>query len=435
MPVENSDDVLEEDALLVHRTRLGHQAAFDQLVHKYQAAVSALVRSYVHNAADAEDLVQEVFITAYQKLGALQKPERFFLWLRQIAHNHCKNWCCRDEKRANIFEEINSENGGQTPSPEAMALQEERIALLWQSMDALRDTERQLLIGRYIEDASYEQLEAEFGLSYAALRNRLKRAKQAVRRQLQKTGNFWGLLPSWRASQLLSGGIEIMTYKVVTISMVVIGVGVFLLSLILPRYLWRDVDLILDKSKENQETAKTMAFQSSNNAVPREPLNKPRDRQEDKQIDKGRSLEGESATHPPPSEEIHGEEMSAPSGADSPKKNIDPEKVQAVVTQINESAENYRRILIQRRDLSLGLLHLYPEVDPVRYPGKELHEYIQAQVNVQERLEEYLALTNDYDAFNSGGWINQTFSGMMRMWASVESRILSMGFTDEMIRR
>ncbi len=108
----------------------------------------------------------------------------------------------------------------------------------------------------------------------------------------------------------------------------------------------------------------------------------------------------------------------------------------AILTQdILKAAEKYKKILLRRRQLSLGCRESYPEVDPVRYPGKETHEYFQAQADVQEALTEYLRLTDDYDAFNSGGWINQAFSGMMKMSASAGSRTIFMGFTDEMIHQ
>ncbi|HIE28455.1 TPA: hypothetical protein EYP66_14340 [Candidatus Poribacteria bacterium] len=83
MKVENPD--IEEDILLIRQILLGDKTAFEKLVLKYRPAIYALARSYAQNAADAEDLTQEVFIKAYQNLRCLKNLEQFPFWLRQIA--------------------------------------------------------------------------------------------------------------------------------------------------------------------------------------------------------------------------------------------------------------------------------------------------------------------------------------------------------------
>lgn len=196
-------------------------------------------------------------------------------------------------------------------------------------------------------------------------------------------------------------------------------------------------ELNVDMPKENRETDQVTTTNRQ--------INKSLDKKDsDKQIDEAvawlESLERKSSTElTAPSEEIeeisqeNTSDSSDDDSAESRQKDVaeKEEKVAALVAQIYESAETYRKILLRRKDLSSGLGHLYPEVDPVRYPGKELREYVQTQAHIHNLLEEYLSLTNDYDAFNPGSWINQTFSGMMRMSALADTKTLSMGFTEE----
>ncbi len=221
-------------------------------------------------------------------------------------------------------------------------------------------------------------------------------------------------------------------FKFVTISMVVVGVGVLLISLILPRYVWRDENLGLDGSQENQDTAETSAVQSPHKVVSRESLNQSGAQQP---IDDSKSREGKSTTEPTvSSEEIRGEAMDTPSGGvDSPEKNSDPEKVKAVVARIYEKAENYRQILIRRRDLFEGRAHLHPESASPGFSEEESQQYVQAQLSAQDLFSDYIRLTGDYDAFNSGGWINQAFSGLARLSGSSATRNINVFFSDDMI--
>src|SRR3990170_3512024 len=86
------------DVELVKKARAGDQRALAVLVRKYQGAVYALVLNQVRNAAAAEDISQDVFVTAYLKLNQLKNLNRFGAWLRSITVRTCAMWL-RSEKR------------------------------------------------------------------------------------------------------------------------------------------------------------------------------------------------------------------------------------------------------------------------------------------------------------------------------------------------
>ena len=225
-------------------------------------------------------------------------------------------------------------------------------------------------------------------------------------------------------------------YRFFTISMVVIGVGFFLFSLILPRYVWRDEHGGIE---HNQQVAEEMRPSPLNSTLLNHPANPPQDEQDrDKQADEITATfellnEENAAASGISSEEIPRGDTSNPSHVDFSEKNIDPAEVEAAIAAVNESAENYRRILIRRRDLALGLDRLYPETASEDFFENENREYLQSQAEIPALLNNYLRLTEDFDAFNSGGWINQAFSGMANISASSAIRRISIRFTDEMI--
>ena len=191
MLIEHSNEID-----LIQQTIAGNTSAFDRLVKTHRTTVYVLVLSYIKNPADAEDLTQWIFIRAYERLATLREWDRFLPWLQQIAHNACKDWLRRQSDSTTDFEAVNDADFSETaPSPEEIALKREVEAVVREAISALQETDRKLVEGRYIEGASYDQLQAESGLSYAAIANRLKRAKQQMRRRIEKLLGGMAILP------------------------------------------------------------------------------------------------------------------------------------------------------------------------------------------------------------------------------------------------
>ena len=112
-------------------------------------------------------------------------------------------------------------------TPEEIALKREIETVVREAIGALQETDRKLVEGRYIEGASYDQLQVESGLSYAAIANRLKRAKQQMRRRIEKLLGGIAVLPG---RTFIWGGIETVKLSVKTkLAMVgvvaVLGIG------------------------------------------------------------------------------------------------------------------------------------------------------------------------------------------------------------------
>ena len=213
---------------LVQRTLNGDTSAFDRLVKIHRTTTYALVLSYIKNPADAEDLTQRIFIRAYERLATLRELDCFLPWLQQIAHNICKDWLRRRSGSVTCFEATNDTDFAEAaPSPEDIALKAEIETVVRQAIGTLQETDRRLMEARYIEGASYDRLQVESGLSYAAVANRLKRAKQEVRLRIEKLLDGVAILPS---RTFILGGIEVVKLSVkAKLAMVgvaaVIGIG------------------------------------------------------------------------------------------------------------------------------------------------------------------------------------------------------------------
>ena len=201
MQIEHSNEID-----LIRQTLAGDTSAFDRLVKTHRSTVYVVVISYIKNPADAEDLTQRIFIRAYERLATLRQLDRFLPWIQQIAHNICKDWLRQRNDSTTSFDAMNhADFADAAPSPEEIVLKREVEAVVREAIGVLQETDRKLVEGRYIEGASYEQLQVESGLSYAAVANRLKRAKQQMRRRIEKLLGGMAVLPG---RTFILGGIE-----------------------------------------------------------------------------------------------------------------------------------------------------------------------------------------------------------------------------------
>jgi len=215
-------NTMSEDTLLIQQTLAGDEQAFHRLAVKYQSAIYSLILSYVRNPDDAQEIMQEVFLKAYQGLSSLRRSERFRFWLYQLARNQCQDWKRKNQAE---FQQLTDKTAdGAYPADELLILRE-TLAKIMQAIDELPETEKQILKERYLDDSSYAEMQAKHGLSYKALNMRLSRAKQKVRARVEKLLAGIGIF-SWHDAleKMLLGGVE--TVKIsVKVKIITIGVA------------------------------------------------------------------------------------------------------------------------------------------------------------------------------------------------------------------
>jgi RNA polymerase sigma-70 factor (ECF subfamily) len=175
------------DEQIVSRTLAGDRDAFGILVHKYQEMVFAYAFQKVRNEADAQDVMQEVFLRAYRSLYALRHPHRFRSWLYTIMSNECNRWLARAAKTrqrevllANAGgDELRVEPGHTIPT-------EGWRADLEQAMAALPDENRVAVSMFYMGDCSLKEISEFLGVSVNTVRGKLHRARQQLGRALSE---------------------------------------------------------------------------------------------------------------------------------------------------------------------------------------------------------------------------------------------------------
>lgn len=178
-----------EDSRLVEQARQGDAAAFGHLVERYQDVAFRVAYLIVGDAAEAEDIAQDAFVKAYAALGRFRAGAPFRPWLLQIVANEGRNRRRTTGRQANLAlraaeEQRTAAAGDAAPSPEAAALAREQRQDLLDSVNALRDEDRQAITLRYFLDLSEAEMAAALGCPRGTVKSRLSRALARLRERL-----------------------------------------------------------------------------------------------------------------------------------------------------------------------------------------------------------------------------------------------------------
>ena len=217
---------MAKENTLIYRAQTGDEGAFADLMRAYHAFVCTIVAGIVDNPHDAEEVVQDAFLNAYQGLRQLEDATKFKSWLAEITRNRARNWLRKQQGETVSIDEV-SEGILQTEdSPDERLARLEQRELIRRTMETLPQKDRDIARAFYLEGASYDELTNAHGLSYNAIALRLFRIKRKLSKRLQYllTGIF--VSPAATLKKIYSGGLTIM--KVGTVPKITVGAAVLI---------------------------------------------------------------------------------------------------------------------------------------------------------------------------------------------------------------
>lgn len=187
--------IVDEDAALVERARGGDSAAFGQLVSRYERKIYRLAKNITQNDEDAEDVLQDTFIKAYEHLNNFQGNSKFYTWLVRIGVNESL-MKLRKRKSGRTVPLDEPVDTGEDPvvreiavwgeDPENKYSQEELRRILDEAVESLKPAFRTVFVLRDIEELSTEETAEALGLTIAAVKSRLLRARLQLREKLTR---------------------------------------------------------------------------------------------------------------------------------------------------------------------------------------------------------------------------------------------------------
>jgi len=190
-----SENELHPDLALVDRVRAGDVSAYDALVRKYERQIFRIAQHITQNREDAEDVMQDAFVKAFEKLDQFQGNSKFYTWLVRIAVNES---LMRLRKRrtgrvVSIDEDLKTEEGSVprdfadwAPNPEDNYSQAELAEILRKTIQGLPPGFRVVFVLRDVDGLSTEETAQTLGLSIPAVKSRLLRARLQLRERLSR---------------------------------------------------------------------------------------------------------------------------------------------------------------------------------------------------------------------------------------------------------
>jgi RNA polymerase sigma-70 factor, ECF subfamily len=191
-----ADPAAMEEIALVDQARGGDLEAFSELVRRYERRVYRTARHIVQNDEDAEDVLQEAMLKAFEHLDSFQGNSKFYTWLVRIAVNESlmklrkrksDRTVSLDESIETDEEPIVREIAVWEDNPEQRYSQTELREILDKAIDSLKPIFRTVFILRDVEELSTEETAEILGLSIAAVKSRLLRARLQLRERLTRT--------------------------------------------------------------------------------------------------------------------------------------------------------------------------------------------------------------------------------------------------------
>ncbi len=192
----SSGDGYEDEADLVARIRAGDERACETLVRRHAGAMRVVARRFLGCEADSDDAVQDAFMSAFQSLDTFAGNARLATWLHRIVVNHCLMKLRQRKRRRTVsldgllptFDETGHHTRPVTPwaqHPEERLSQAETRAHIRAGINRLPEPYRLVLLLRDIEERDTAETAKLLGISRAAVKTRLHRARQALRTLLE----------------------------------------------------------------------------------------------------------------------------------------------------------------------------------------------------------------------------------------------------------
>jgi len=167
-------------ATLVVRAQRGDPAAFTELAQSYLRAAYSVALGILGRPSDAEDIAQDSFLLAFERLDSCREPEHFAGWLLQIVRNQARNALASRRLRDVPAEEETEELSSTLPMPDSSV----RRAQLLAALDGLSAVRREVVLLHDLEGWTHTEIADALELSEVMSRQHLFQARRELREQL-----------------------------------------------------------------------------------------------------------------------------------------------------------------------------------------------------------------------------------------------------------
>ena len=184
----NFSDNAKNDFYLVEKAKVGNQKAYADLMQRYKDSIHFMALKMVNNKDDAMDLTVETFAKAFENLEKYKPDFAFSTWLFRIATNNCIDFIRKKKIKTMSIDNMVDEDGYDRPfqiksdtlNPEEASIKKQQNEQLKEIVDKLPSRYRILIMLRYFEELSYEEIATQLDLPLGTVKAQLFRARDLL---------------------------------------------------------------------------------------------------------------------------------------------------------------------------------------------------------------------------------------------------------------
>jgi len=171
----------DKDSVIVEQVIGGNIEAFGHLVKKYQNPIFNLITKMTNSSDEAEDLLQTVFIRAYENLSGYNPDYKFFSWIYRIAVNETINYLKSKRKIVPLTEDLIVDVAGEDETENSFT--ERKVQLM---VNQLKEEYKVLITLKYFQALSYEDISQITGIGIGMVKSRLYMARNILKEMILK---------------------------------------------------------------------------------------------------------------------------------------------------------------------------------------------------------------------------------------------------------
>ena len=183
-----------EDGDLVRRVRRGDDRAFEQLYQRYHRRITGYIQGMVHDHARAEDVAQDVFVSALRRMRETDRPIAFKPWIYEIAKNACIDQFRRSRRAEEVSYDSDEGMGAadygrmvsSEAAPESRLESKQRLDDLRGAFGGLSEAHHQILVMRELEGLSYREIGERLGMTRPSVESTLFRARRRLTEEYEE---------------------------------------------------------------------------------------------------------------------------------------------------------------------------------------------------------------------------------------------------------
>lgn len=175
--MDDSKEQLAEQVLVL-RCQSGDEFAFTRMMRVYDSRLRYYVRRLMASRAEADDLMQEIWLAVWRQVPTLRQPEAFRTWLYRIARNMAL-------KTIRYQTDVQTLDGNDI-ADESHVFTAEDAEVVHAALDKLPVFHRDVLVLKFIENMTYEEIADTVGCAVGTVRSRMHYAKKALRVEMEK---------------------------------------------------------------------------------------------------------------------------------------------------------------------------------------------------------------------------------------------------------